>query len=158
MMDGRIKAIRDALEEESYKDTVILSYAAKYSSKFYGPFREAVQSSSNLGKGNKDSYQMSPHNINEALHEVEMDLNEGADAVMVKPGMPYLDVIRAVKEKFKVPTFAYQVSGEYSMLKGAIEKGWLQEEVLMEVLHSFKRAGSDCILTYAAEEIAQKLS
>ena len=101
---------------------------------------------------------MSPHNINEALHEVEMDLNEGADAVMVKPGMPYLDVIRAVKEKFKVPIFAYQVSGEYSMLKGAIEKGWLQEEVLMEVLHSFKRAGSDCILTYAAEEVAQKLS
>ena len=134
------------------------SYAAKYSSKFYGPFREAVQSSSSLGKGNKDSYQMSPHNINEAPHEVEMDLNEGADAVMVKPGMPYLDVIRAVKEKFKVPTFAYQVSGEYSMLKGAIEKGWLQEEVLMEVLHSFKRAGSDCILTYAAEEVAQKLS
>ena len=158
MMDGRIGAIRKELEQNNFFNTVILSYAAKYSSKFYGPFREAVQSSSNLGKGNKDSYQMSPHNINEALHEVEMDLNEGADAVMVKPGMPYLDVIRAVKEKFKVPTFAYQVSGEYSMLKGAIEKGWLQEEVLMEVLHSFKRAGSDCILTYAAEEVAQKLS
>jgi len=158
MMDGRIGAIRKELELNNFFNTVILSYAAKYSSKFYGPFREAVQSSSNLGKGNKDSYQMSPHNINEALHEVEMDLNEGADAVMVKPGMPYLDVIRAVKEKFKVPTFAYQVSGEYSMLKGAIEKGWLEEEVLMEVLHSFKRAGSDCILTYAAEEVAQKLS
>ena len=158
MMDGRIGAIRKELELNNFFNTVILSYAAKYSSKFYGPFREAVQSSSSLGKGNKDSYQMSPHNINEALHEVEMDLNEGADAVMVKPGMPYLDVIRAVKEKFKVPTFAYQVSGEYSMLKGAIEKGWLQEEVLMEVLHSFKRAGSDCILTYAAEEVAKKLS
>ena len=158
MMDGRIGAIRKELELNNFINTVILSYAAKYSSKFYGPFREAVQSSSSLGKGNKDSYQMSPHNINEALHEVEMDLNEGADAVMVKPGMPYLDVIRAVKEKFKVPTFAYQVSGEYSMLKGAIEKGWLQEEVLMEVFHSFKRAGSDCILTYAAEEVAKKLS
>ena len=158
MMDGRIGAIRKELELNNFFNTVILSYAAKYSSKFYGPFREAVQSSSSLGKGNKDSYQMSPHNINEALHEVEMDLNEGADAVMVKPGMPYLDVIRAVKEKFKVPTFAYQVSGEYSMLKGAIEKVWLQEEVLMEVLHSFKRAGSDCILTYAAEEVAKKLS
>ena len=157
MMDGRIGIIRNELEAESFFNTIILSYAAKYSSKFYGPFREAVQSSSNIGKSNKDSYQMSPHNIDEALHEVEMDLNEGADAVMVKPGMPYLDVIKAVKEKFKVPTFAYQVSGEYAMLKAAIEKKWLQEEVLIESLYSFKRAGTDCILTYAAEEAAKKL-
>ena len=158
MMDGRIKAIRDTLESENFKDTVILSYAAKYSSKFYGPFRDAVGSSTNLGAGSKDTYQMSVANIEEALHEVKMDIEEGADIVMVKPGMPYLDVIKAVKDTFKVPTFAYQVSGEYAMLKAAIENDWLADEVLEESLLSFKRAGADCVLTYAANEIAIKLN
>ena len=158
MMDGRIASIRSALEENGFVNTIILSYAAKYSSKFYGPFRDAVGSSSNLGVGSKDTYQMSPTNINEALHEVRMDLEEGADIVMVKPGMPYLDVIKTVKETFKVPTFAYQVSGEYAMLKAAIQNEWLAEEVLMESLLSFKRAGADCVLTYAANEIANKLN
>ena len=158
MMDGRIASIRSALEENGFVNTIILSYAAKYSSKFYGPFRDAVGSSSNLGVGSKDTYQMSPTNINEALHEVRMDLEEGADIVMVKPGMPYLDVIKAVKETFKVPTFAYQVSGEYAMLKAAIQNEWLAEDVLMESLMSFKRAGADCVLTYAANEIANKLN
>ena len=157
MMDGRIKVIRDALEEESFKDTVILSYAAKYSSKFYGPFKDAVESAKFFGNKSKDTYQMSPTNKLEALHEVAMDINEGADIVMVKPGMPYLDIVSSVKEAFKIPTFVYQVSGEYSMLKGAIAKGWLSEEVIKESLISFKRAGADCILTYSALEVAKDL-
>ncbi|MBL6899969.1 MAG: porphobilinogen synthase [SAR86 cluster bacterium] len=158
MMDGRIASIRDALENNGFSNTIILSYAAKYSSKFYGPFRDAVGSSSNLGVGSKDTYQMSVANIDEALHEVRMDLEEGADIVMVKPGMPYLDVIKSVKETFKVPTFAYQVSGEYAMLKAAIQNEWLAEDVLIESLLSFKRAGADCVLTYAANEVAVKLN
>lgn len=158
MMDGRIASIRDSLENNGFVNTIILSYAAKYSSKFYGPFRDAVGSSSNLGVGSKDTYQMSVANIDEALHEVRMDLEEGADIVMVKPGMPYLDVIKSVKETFKVPTFAYQVSGEYAMLKAAIQNEWLVEDVLIESLLSFKRAGADGVLTYAANEIAVKLN
>ena len=158
MMDGRIASIRDSLENNGFVNTIILSYAAKYSSKFYGPFRDAVGSSSNLGLGSKDTYQMSVANIDEALHEVRMDLEEGADIVMVKPGMPYLDVIKSVKETFKVPTFAYQVSGEYAMLKAAIQNEWLVEDVLIESLLSFKRAGADCVLTYAANEVAVKLN
>ena len=158
MMDGRISGIRDSLESNNFSNTIILSYAAKYSSKFYGPFRDAVGSSANLGVGSKDTYQMSVANIDEALHEVKMDIEEGADIVMVKPGMPYLDVIKAVKDTFKVPTFAYQVSGEYAMLKAAIENDWLSDEVILESLLSFKRAGADCVLTYAANEIAIKLN
>ena len=158
MMDGRIASIRDSLENNGFVNTIILSYAAKYSSKFYGPFRDAVGSSSNLGVGSKDTYQMSVANIDEALHEVRMDLEEGADIVMVKPGMPYLDVIKSVKETFKVPTFAYQVSGEYAMLKAAIQNEWLVEDLLIESLLSFKRAGADCVLTYAANEVAVKLN
>ena len=158
MMDGRIASIRDSLENNGFVNTIILSYAAKYSSKFYGPFRDAVGSSSNLGVGSKDTYQMSVANIDEALNEVRMDLEEGADIVMVKPGMPYLDVIKSVKETFKVPTFAYQVSGEYAMLKAAIQNEWLVEDVLIESLLSFKRAGADCVLTYAANEVAVKLN
>jgi len=158
MMDGRIASIRDSLENNGFVNTIILSYAAKYSSKFYGPFRDAVGSSSNLGIGSKDTYQMSVANIDEALHEVRMDLEEGADIVMVKPGMPYLDVIKSVKETFKVPTFAYQVSGEYAMLKAAIQNEWLVEDVLIESLLSFKRAGADGVLTYAANEVAVKLN
>ena len=158
MMDGRIASIRDSLENNGFVNTIILSYAAKYSSKFYGPFRDAVGSSSNLGVGSKDTYQMSVANIDEALHEVRMDLEEGADIVMVKPGMPYLDVIKSVKETFKVPTFAYQVSGEYAILKAAIQNEWLVEDVLIESLLSFKRAGADGVLTYAANEVAVKLN
>ena len=158
MMDGRIASIRNMLEEKGFVNTIILSYAAKYSSKFYGPFRDAVSSSASLGSGSKDTYQMSVANINEALHEVKMDIEEGADIVMVKPGLPYLDVIKSVKETFKVPTFAYQVSGEYAMLKAAIQNGWLSEEVMMESLLSFKRAGADCVLTYAANQIAETLN
>ncbi len=158
MMDGRIAKIRDSLEINEFFNTIILSYAAKYSSKFYGPFRDAVGSSSNLGAGSKDTYQMSVANIDEALHEVRMDIEEGADIVMVKPGMPYLDVIKSVKDTFKIPTFAYQVSGEYAMLKAAIQNEWLAEEVLIESLLSFKRAGADCVLTYAAKEVASKLN
>tara|TARA_B110000305_G_scaffold113057_1_gene127243 strand:+ start:1329 stop:2324 length:996 start_codon:yes stop_codon:yes gene_type:complete len=158
MMDGRILSIREALETNGFVNTLILSYAAKYSSKFYGPFRDAVGSSANLGKGSKDTYQMDVANAEEALHEVRMDLQEGADMVMVKPGMPYLDIIKAVKDEFAVPTFAYQVSGEYAMLKGAIENNWLAEEAFMESLLCFKRAGADSILTYAAKEIALKLN
>ena len=158
MMDGRVKSIRDAFETKGYVNTLILSYAAKYSSKFYGPFREAVGSSANLGVGSKDTYQMDVSNVKEALQEVAMDIEEGADIVMVKPGMPYLDVIKAVKDEFSIPTFAYQVSGEYAMLKGAIERGWLSEEAFMESLLCFKRAGADCILTYAAKEIALELN
>ena len=130
MMDGRIGVIRDALEKANYKNTILLSYAAKYNSKFYGPFRDAVNSASNLGNSSKSSYQMSSKNKNEALHEVAMDINEGADIVMVKPGMPYLDIISSIKETFKIPTFAYQVSGEYSMLKLAIDIGWLDADVM----------------------------
>jgi len=158
MMDGRIAKIRNSLEINEFFNTIILSYAAKYSSKFYGPFRDAVGSSSNLGVGSKDTYQMSVANIDEALHEVRMDIEEGADIVMVKPGMPYLDVIKSVKDTFKIPTFAYQVSGEYAMLMAAIQNEWLAEEVLIESLLSFKRAGADCVLTYAAKEVASKLN
>ena len=158
MMDGRIAKIRNSLEINEFFNTIILSYAAKYSSKFYGPFRDAVGSSSNLGVGSKDTYQMSVANIDEALHEVRMDIEEGADIVMVKPGMPYLDVIKSVKDTFKIPTFAYQVSGEYAMLKAAIQNEWLAEELLIESLLSFKRAGADCVLTYAAKEVASKLN
>ena len=158
MMDGRIKHIRNALEESNFKNTILLSYAAKYNSKFYGPFRSAVGSSSNLGKSSKAEYQMDVANANEALHEVALDIDEGADIVMVKPGMPYLDIISKVKETFNVPTFAYQVSGEYSMLKSAIENNWLEPDVILESLLCFKRAGADAILTYAAKEIIKELN
>ena len=157
MMDGRIGLIRKALEDNDFKDTILLSYAAKYNSKFYGPFRDAVGSSSNLGKSSKSSYQMSSKNKEEALHEVAMDINEGADIVMVKPAMPYLDIIHAIKENFKIPTFAYQVSGEYSMLKLAINQGWLDSKVMLESIISIKRAGADAILSYAAKEISKEI-
>ncbi len=157
MMDGRIGVIRKALEEKEFKNTLLLAYSAKYSSKFYGPFKDAVESSKFFGDKTKDTYQMAVANIDEALHEVALDINEGADIVMVKPGMPYLDVLKAVKDKFQMPTFVYQVSGEYAMLKAAIEKKWLGDEVMLESLLSFKRAGADCILTYAAKEIAKNL-
>jgi len=158
MMDGRIKVIRDALEQNDFINTLILSYSAKFSSKFYGPFKDAVESAKFFGNKTKDTYQMPIQNIHEALHEVAMDIEEGADIVMVKPGMPYLDVIKAVKDEFKIPTFAYQVSGEYSMIKTAVNEGLLGEEVIKESLVSFKRAGADCILTYFASEIAKDLS
>ena len=158
MMDGRIKIIRDTLEKNDFINTLILAYSAKYSSKFYGPFKDAVESAKFFGNKTKDTYQMPIQNINEALHEVAMDIEEGADIVMVKPGMPYLDVIKAVKDEFKIPTFAYQVSGEYSMIKTAINEGLLGEEVIKESLVSFKRAGADCILTYFASEVAENLS
>ena len=158
MMDGRIGIIREALENADYKNTILLSYAAKYNSKFYGPFRDAVSSASNLGTSSKSSYQMSPTNKDEAIHEVAIDINEGADIVMVKPGMPYLDIISLIKNTFKVPTFAYQVSGEYSMLKLAINKGWLHSDVMLESHLSFKRAGADAILTYAAKEISREIN
>ena len=158
MMDGRIGKIREALENSNFKNTLILSYAAKYNSKFYGPFRDAVNSSSNLGKSSKSSYQMSPANKSEAMHEVAMDIEEGADIVMIKPGMPYLDILSSVKETFKIPTFAYQVSGEYSMLKLAIEKGWFDKDVILETLVCFKRAGADAILTYFAKEISMEIN
>lgn len=158
MMDGRIAAIREALEAESFSNTMILSYAAKYASAFYGPFRDAVGSAANLGKADKFTYQMHPANSDEALHEVAMDIDEGADMVMVKPGMPYLDIIRRVKTDLKVPTFAYQVSGEYAMLKAAAQNGWLDEKkVMIESLLAFKRAGCDAILTYYAMDVAQLL-
>jgi len=158
MMDGRIGEIREALESAGYINTLILAYSAKYASSFYGPFRDAVGSAGNLGKGNKYSYQMDPANSDEALREVGLDLQEGADMVMVKPGMPYLDIIRRVKDEFAVPVFAYQVSGEYAMLKAASLNGWLDEQqVVLEALLSFKRAGSDAILTYYAKEVAQWL-
>ena len=157
MMDGRIGVIRKALEEKEFKNTLLLAYSAKYSSKFYGPFKDAVESAKFFGDKTKDTYQMAVANIEEALHEVALDINEGADIVMVKPGMPYLDVLKAVKDKFQMPTFVYQVSGEYAMLKAAIEKKWLGDEVMFESLLSFKRAGADCILTYAAKEIAKNL-
>ncbi len=155
MMDGRIGAIRMALESAGYIHTRILAYAAKYASSFYGPFRDAVGSAASLGAGNKQTYQMDPANSREALHEVALDLDEGADMVMVKPGMPYLDIVRRVKDEFGVPTYAYQVSGEYAMLKAASQNGWLQEQaVVMEALLAFKRAGADGILTYYAKDVA----
>lgn len=158
MMDGRIGAIREAFEEEGFIHTKILAYSAKYASGFYGPFRDALGSSGNLGKADKNNYQMDPANLDEAIQEVAQDLEEGADAVMIKPGMPYLDVIRRVKDTFRVPTFAYQVSGEYAMLKAAFQNGWLNEEkCMLESLIAFKRAGADGILTYFALDAARLL-
>jgi porphobilinogen synthase len=155
MMDGRIGAIRDALEEAGLVNTRILAYSAKYASSFYGPFRDAVGSAANLGGGDKYSYQVDPGNTDEALREVELDLAEGADMVMVKPGMPYLDVVQRVKHELGVPTFVYQVSGEYAMLCAAAQNGWLDRKaVVLESLLAFKRAGADAILTYFAEEVA----
>ncbi|TBV06581.1 porphobilinogen synthase [Stutzerimonas kirkiae] len=157
MMDGRIQAIREALEVAEQVNVRIMAYSAKYASAFYGPFRDAVGSSANLGKGDKFTYQMDPANGDEALHEVAADLAEGADMVMVKPGMPYLDVLWRVKDAFKVPTFVYQVSGEYAMLQAAIQNGWLSDAVILESLTAFKRAGADGILTYFAKQAAQQL-
>ena len=157
MMDGRIGAIRNTLENAGHIHTRIMAYSAKYASSFYGPFRDAVGSAGNLAGGNKFSYQMDPANSDEALHEVALDIQEGADMVMVKPGMPYLDVLYRVKQSFQKPTFVYQVSGEYAMLKAATLKGWLSEEGIMESLLAFKRAGADGILTYFAKDIAQQL-
>ncbi len=156
MMDGRIGVIRQALEENNYINTRILAYSAKYASAFYGPFRDAVGSAANLAGGNKYSYQMDPANSDEAIREVALDLEEGADIVMIKPGMPYLDIVRAVKDTFGAPTFVYQVSGEYAMLKAASQNGWLEEEaVVLEALTSIKRAGADAILTYYALQAAE---
>ena len=158
MMDGRIGAIRTALDAEGRDDVMIMAYAAKYASAFYGPFRDAVGSSANLGQGDKKTYQMNPANGDEALREVALDLQEGADMVMVKPGMPYLDIVQRVSSTFQVPTFAYQVSGEYSMLAGAADNGWLErEDVVLESLMSFKRAGATGVLTYFAVEAAAAL-
>ena len=158
MMDGRIGAVREALETSGFIYTRIMAYAAKYASAYYGPFRDAVGSSGNLGKGNKFTYQMDPANSDEALREVMLDLDEGADMVMVKPGMPYLDVVRRVKTELQVPTFAYQVSGEYAMQMAAFENGWLDKNsVMMESLLAFKRAGADGILTYFAKDAARLL-
>jgi len=158
MMDGRIGAIRHALEENNFIHTRILSYSAKYASSFYGPFRDAVGSAKNLAGGNKYSYQMDPANSDEALHEVELDISEGADMFMIKPGMPYLDIVRRVKDEFALPTYVYQVSGEYVMLKAAAQNGWLDEKTtVMESLLGFKRAGADGILTYYAKTVAQWL-
>lgn len=158
MMDGRIAAVRAALDRKGCIHTRIMAYSAKYASSFYGPFRDAVGSSANLGKGNKNTYQMDPANSDEALWEVGMDLEEGADMVMVKPGMPYLDIVRRIKDEFKAPTFVYQVSGEYAMLKAAAQNGWLNEEACMlESLLAFKRAGADGILTYFALDAARCL-
>ncbi len=159
MMDGRIGAIRDALDAEGYDAVRILAYSAKYASAFYGPFRDAVGSSGSLGKGDKRTYQMDPANGDEALREVALDVAEGADMVMVKPGMPYLDIVRRVKEQLGVPTYAYQVSGEYAMMKGAAERGWMDwERILLESLMGFKRAGADGVLTYGAVEAAKLLA
>ncbi|OGB47123.1 MAG: delta-aminolevulinic acid dehydratase [Burkholderiales bacterium RIFCSPLOWO2_12_FULL_65_40] len=158
MMDGRIGAIRDALEAHGHVHTRIMAYSAKYASAFYGPFRDAVGSAANLGKSNKKVYQMDPGNSDEALREVAMDIAEGADMVMVKPGMPYLDIVRRVKDEFRVPTFAYQVSGEYAMLKAAAQNGWLDHDaVMLESLLAFKRAGADGVLTYFARDAARLL-
>lgn len=159
MMDGRVGAIRAALEHEGFHNTQILAYSAKYASAYYGPFREAVGSAGNLAGGNKYTYQMDPANGDESLAEVELDISEGADYVMIKPGMPYLDIVLRVKQKFAVPTFVYQVSGEYAMIKAAALNGWLNErDIVMEALTSFKRAGADAILTYSAEQVAEWLS
>jgi porphobilinogen synthase len=158
MMDGRIGAVRHALEDAEHIYTRIMAYSAKYASAFYGPFRDAVGSSANLGKANKMTYQMDPANSDEALREVALDLDEGADMVMVKPGMPYLDIVRRVKDEFKVPTFAYQVSGEYAMIKAAAQNGWLDhDKTMMEAMLAFKRAGADGVLTYFARDIARIL-
>lgn len=158
MMDGRIGAIRSALEDAGHVTTKIMAYSAKYASAYYGPFRDAVGSASNLGSGDKMTYQMDPANTDEALHEVQLDINEGADMVMVKPGMPYLDIVRRVKDTFQIPTMVYQVSGEYAMLKAAIANGWLSDAVVNESLMSMKRAGADAILTYFAIDVAKQLS
>ncbi|WP_137939583.1 porphobilinogen synthase [Chitinivorax sp. B] len=158
MMDGRIASLREALEADGHIHTRIMAYSAKYASAFYGPFREALGSAGNLGKGNKFTYQMDPANTNEALHEVARDLGEGADMVMVKPGLPYLDIVRRVKDEFGAPTFVYQVSGEYAMLKAAFQNGWLKErDCVLESLLAFKRAGADGILTYFALDVARWL-
>ena len=158
MMDGRVGFIRSALDQADFKNTQILSYAAKYASGFYGPFRDAVNSSGNLGGASKSTYQMNPANSLEALREVELDIAEGADMVMVKPGMPYLDIVQIIKDTFRVPTFVYQVSGEYSMIMGAVNNRWLDgDKVIIESLISFKRAGADGILTYFAKQVAEKL-
>ncbi|QRN41269.1 MAG: porphobilinogen synthase [Neisseriaceae bacterium] len=157
MMDGRISAIRQAFEKSGYSNTMIMSYAAKYASYFYAPFRDAIGSSKNL-KSDKKTYQMNPANQDEALHEVALDLKEGADMIMVKPGLPYLDIVHLVKNEFKIPTFAYQVSGEYAMLTSAMMNGWLDEESVFESLLCFKRAGADGILTYFAKDIAHWLN
>jgi porphobilinogen synthase len=158
MMDGRIGAIRMALEERSFIHARIMAYSAKYASGYYGPFREALGSASNLGKADKNTYQMDPANSDEALREVALDIAEGADMVMVKPGMPYLDVVRRVKDEFKVPTFAYQVSGEYAMLQAAFQNGWLDpDKIILETMMSFKRAGADGVLTYFALDVARRL-
>ena len=158
MMDGRIGAIRSSLEEAGHIHTRIMAYSAKYASAFYGPFRDAVGSAANLGKSNKKVYQMDPGNSDEALREVALDIAEGADMVMVKPGLPYLDIVRRVKDEFRLPTFAYQVSGEYAMLKAAAERGWLDHDLtMMETLGAFKRAGADGVLTYFALEAARLL-
>jgi porphobilinogen synthase len=159
MMDGRIGAVRTALEAAGYIHTRILAYSAKYASSYYGPFRDAVGSAANLGAGNKYTYQMDPANSNEALHEVALDLAEGADMVMIKPGLPYLDIVRRIKDQFGAPTFVYQVSGEYAMLKAASLNGWLNEKaVVLEALLSMKRAGADGILTYYAKDVARWLA
>jgi porphobilinogen synthase len=157
MMDGRVGAMRRALEAAGYVNTRILAYSAKYASAYYGPFRDAVGSAGNLGKGNKSTYQMDPANTDEALHEVAQDLSEGADMIMVKPGMPYLDIVHRVKNTFRVPTFVYQVSGEYAMHCAAIQNGWLSEAVILESLTAIKRAGADGILTYFAKTAARQL-
>jgi len=159
MMDGRIGDIREALEEESFVNTRIMAYSAKYASAYYGPFRDAVGSAANLGKADKKTYQMDPANSNEALHEVGLDLAEGADMVMVKPGMPYLDIVRRIKDEFQAPTFVYQVSGEYAMHKAAAMNGWLDDNAVMcESLLSIKRAGADGILTYYAKQYAELIN
>ena len=159
MMDGRIGSIRDALEDEDHIHTRILAYSAKYASAFYGPFRDAVGSSTNLGKKDKRTYQMDPSNSDEALHEVAEDLYEGADIVMIKPGLPYLDIVQRIKTTFKVPVAVYQVSGEYAMIQAAHQNGWIDgKAVMMESLESMVRAGADCILTYAAIEAAENLT
>jgi porphobilinogen synthase len=159
MMDGRVGLIRDTLDKNGFINVQIMSYAVKYASAFYGPFRDAVGSSINLSNKSKNTYQMDPKNSDEALREIELDLNEGADMVIVKPGMPYLDIIHKVREKFKVPTYAYQVSGEYSMIKGAIDKGWFDEEkIIFESLIAFKRAGCSGIITYFAPYVAEILN
>jgi porphobilinogen synthase len=159
MMDGRIGAIRDSLEAHGFIHTQIMAYSAKYASAFYGPFRDAVGSAGNLGKSDKKNYQMDPANSDEAIREVALDIEEGADMVMVKPGMPYLDIVRRVKEELGYPTFAYQVSGEYAMIKAAAQNGWINEEaIMMESLLAFKRAGADGILTYFARDAARLLN
>ncbi len=159
MMDGRIGAIREALEADKHIHTRIMAYSAKYASAYYGPFRDAVGSAANLGKGSKATYQMDPGNSNEALREVALDIAEGADMVMVKPGMPYLDIVRRVKDEFRMPTFAYQVSGEYAMIKAAAHNGWVDhDKIMMEAMLCFKRAGADGVLTYFARDIARLLA